>query len=105
MIQASIPEVYRSLFDYQIVEANIYVISKLSVKFNMGPILSSYQNHMMEFNVGTEVKLCWAYGMPTTGASFSGSTDVHKLDNSFKYLVGKLQCLFLNVTLLRFIFI
>jgi hypothetical protein len=83
MIHASIPGVYRSLFDYQIVEGN-----------NTGPTLASYQTHMMEFNLGTQVKLAWAYGMPTTGFSFTESTDAENLDKTNKNLVGKLECQF-----------
>jgi hypothetical protein len=89
MIQASIPEVYRSLFDYQFVEGNIYVISKLSVRYSIGHMFASYQKLMLEFVLGTQVRLAWAYGMPITGGSFDDNVDTSK-----RYVVGELDCLF-----------
>jgi hypothetical protein len=94
----------RSLFDFQLVEGNIYLISNLSVKYNLGSKLASLHNNLLEFNFRTVVKLFWAYGMPPPGESFVGSIDVLKVDQGPKYMLGELNIHFCerNITFMNF---
>jgi hypothetical protein len=79
------------LFDFQLVEGNIYLISNLSVKYNLGSKLASLHNNLLEFNFGTVVKLFWAYGMPHPGDSFSASNHFLRMDQSLNYMLSKLE--------------
>jgi hypothetical protein len=79
------------VFDFQLVEGNIYTLSNLSVKSNNGSIVASLHDQVLEFNYRTVLKLFWAYGMPHPGDSFSPSNPSDRLDQSLNYMLSKLE--------------
>ncbi|WJX13406.1 hypothetical protein P8452_03796 [Trifolium repens] len=87
-IVASIPESLRSVFDFQLVEGNIYTLSNLSLKSNDGSISASLHDRVLEFNYRTVLKLFWAYGMPHTGDSFAPSNPSDRMDQSLNYMLN-----------------
>jgi hypothetical protein len=78
------------MFDFQLVEGNIYTLSNLSLKSNDGSIATSLHDRVLEFNCRTALKLFWAYGMPHPGDSFAPSDHSDRMDHSLNYMLSKL---------------
>ncbi|CAJ2654022.1 unnamed protein product [Trifolium pratense] len=86
-IQATIPNLLLCLFDNLIDEGNVYVLSNLSVTYNLHEILGSYNRYMLVFNVNTKVNLSSSSSIAHYGMSLIGSDNVLQLSERFKYLV------------------
>ncbi|XP_045803023.1 uncharacterized protein LOC123896709 [Trifolium pratense] len=86
-IQATIPNLLLCLFDNLIDEGNVYVMSNLSVTYNLHEILGSYNRYMLVFNVNTNVNLSSSSSIAHYGMSLIGSDNVLQLSERFKYLV------------------
>ncbi|GAU27773.1 hypothetical protein TSUD_215840 [Trifolium subterraneum] len=86
-IQANIPNDLLSVFDAQVQEGRVYVISDFTVRLNAGHSLSTYHRYVLFFNENTNVVPSDNHMIPTYGLCLIGADNVLEKKENFKYLV------------------
>jgi hypothetical protein len=78
-----------SLFDSQIEEGKVYIMSSLMVRFSFGTVMPTYHRYKFVFNEETKVIPSENSSIPIHGFSLIGADSVLSKRKCFRYLVGK----------------